>query len=64
MVLHSEHLLRVLVDYFDYFRRHRPHQGLDQDFPQPRPIEPPDQGKIIGLPLLGGLHHRYTRHAA
>jgi len=64
IVLHSRHLHRVLVDYFDYFHRHRTHRGLDQDCPHPRPIEPPEQGKIIALPLLGGLHHRYTRQAA
>jgi hypothetical protein len=29
-----------------------------------RPIEDADQGKIIELSLVGGLHHRYTRQAA
>jgi transposase InsO family protein len=64
IVLHARHLHRVLSDYLDYFHRHRPHRGLDQDCPQPRPIEPPEQGKIISLSLVGGLHHRYTRQAA
>jgi transposase InsO family protein len=64
LVLHAGHLHRVLADYFDYFHRHRPHRGLNQDCPEPRPIEPPDQGKIIALPVVGGLHHRYTRQAA
>jgi transposase InsO family protein len=64
LVLHAGHLYRVLADYFDYFHRHRPHRGLNQDCPEPRPIEPPDQGKIIALPVVGGLHHRYTRQAA
>jgi len=32
--------------------------------PEPRAIELPNQGEIIELPFLGGLHHRYTRQAA
>jgi transposase InsO family protein len=63
LVLHARHLHRVLSDYFDYYHRFRPHRALDQDCPQLRPIEPPEQGKIMALPLLGGLHHRYTRQA-
>ena len=64
LVLHARHLHRVLSDYFQYYHRHRPHRGLAQDCPEPRPVEPPEQGKIIALPLVGGLHHRYTRQAA
>ena len=64
LVLHARHLHRVLTEYFQYYHRHRPHRALDQDCPQPRPTEPPEQGKIIALPLVGGLHHRYTRLAA
>jgi hypothetical protein len=29
-----------------------------------RVLELPDQGKIIELPLVCGLHHRYVRQAA
>jgi transposase InsO family protein len=64
LVLHAQHLHRVLADYFDYFRLHRPHRGLNQDCPEPRDVEPPEQGKVIALPVLGGLHHRYSRQAA
>jgi putative transposase len=64
LVLHARHLHRVLCDYFDYFHRHRPHRGLEQDCPEPRAVELPNQAQIIALPLLGGLHHRYTRQAA
>ena len=32
--------------------------------PESRAVEPPEQGNIIALPLLSGLHHRYTRQAA
>ena len=42
----------------------RPHRSLEQDCPEPRAVEAPDQGNIIELPLVGGLHHRYARQAA
>ncbi len=64
IVLHAQHLRRLLADYVDYHHWHRPHRSLEQDCPEPRPTEPPEQGKIIALPLLGGLHHRYTRQVA
>ena len=64
IVLHAQHLHRVLSDYFQYHQLHRPHQALGQDCLYPRAMEPPQQGTIIGLPRVGGLHHRYTRLAA
>jgi transposase InsO family protein len=64
IVLQAQHLHQVRSDYWDYFHRPRPHRALDQDCPQLRPIEPPEQGKIVARPLLGGLHHRDTRKAA
>jgi hypothetical protein len=36
----------------------------EKDTPEPRPVEPPESGRIISIPVLGGLHHRYERHAA
>jgi hypothetical protein len=38
-----------------YYHRHGLHRFLAQDCPEPRVVEPPDQGKIIELPLLGVL---------
>ena len=32
--------------------------------PEPRPMEHPDQGGIVEMPMVGGLHHQYTRLAA
>jgi transposase InsO family protein len=64
IVLNARHLRHILSDYRAYYHEHRTHRSLDQDCPFSRPIEPPDKGNIIELPLLGGLHHRYTRHAA
>ena len=52
---HSGRTLTVPTDYMSYYHRHGPHRFLAQDCPEPRVVEPPDQGKIIELPLLGGL---------
>ena len=41
-----------------------PTEHLTKIVLNPRPTEHPEQGKIISLTLVGGLHHRYTRLAA
>jgi putative transposase len=64
IILNERHLNRVLREYVDYYHRHRTHRALDRDCPVPRPVEEAEQGKVIELPLVGGLHHRYTRQAA
>ena len=38
--------------------------ALDKDAPERRERESTDGGKVIALPMVGGLHHRYTRRAA
>jgi transposase InsO family protein len=48
----------------DYYHRSRTHLGLQKDAPESRPIQPPDTGRIIAIPEVGGLHHRYERRAA
>jgi putative transposase len=57
-------LRRVIREYVDYYHADRTHLGLDKDTPDGRDLEPPDVGKIVALPRVGGLHHRYTRMAA
>jgi transposase InsO family protein len=64
LVLGERHLRRVLVRYFAYYHQARTHLSLDKDAPDSRPIEPPERGTIIPIPEVGGLHHRYVRHAA
>jgi len=48
----------------DYYQRTRTHLSLDKDCPDARPIQPPSRGKVIAIPQVGGLHHRYERLAA
>ena len=64
IVLHEHHLQQRLTDYFGYYHQHRTHRSLDEDAPESRAVEPPEQGNIVALPLLSGLHHRYARQAA
>lgn len=63
IVLNKKQLRRILREYFDYHNEVRPHQSLERNAPLPREIEPPAKGKIISLPQVGGLHHRYLRVA-
>jgi putative transposase len=63
IVVGENHLRRILRDYL-VFHNCRTHLSLEKDSPQPRMVEPPDQGKIVAFPMVGGLHHRYSRLAA
>jgi hypothetical protein len=38
--------------------------SLGKDAPDPRSVHAPAMGKIVELPEVGGLHHRYERLAA
>jgi transposase InsO family protein len=64
IIFNEKHLRRVLREYFRYYTESRTHLGLGKDCPEPRPVEPPEMGKIVAIPQVGGLHHRYTRKAA
>ncbi len=64
IVLHESGLRRVLRSYFDYYTYSRTHLSLDKDAPIPRPIQSLGLGRVVELPEVGGLHHRYERRAA
>jgi putative transposase len=64
IVLNEQHLRRVLRRYFAYYHGARCHLSLDGDAPEPRAVQGPELGKVIELPEVGGLHHRYVREAA
>ncbi len=67
IVLSPGHLERLLRQYIEeYYHLARSHQGLEGDTPIPHP-KPPEfsgQSKLVSIPVLGGLHHRYVRIAA
>jgi putative transposase len=62
IVLDESSLRRILRRYFDYYHKSRTHLSLDKDAPVPRPVHL--AGRIVAIPQLGGLHHRYERRAA
>ena len=64
IVLNERHLRRLLQCYLTYYHSSRTHLSLEKDSPEPRKVEPPDHGKIVEFPMVGGLHHRYRRLAA
>jgi hypothetical protein len=61
IVMNESHLKRILISYFQYYHYDRTHYGLGKDTPVERPVQPrPAKGaKVIELPRVGGLHHRY-----
>lgn len=63
IVLNEAHLMRILRAYFAYYHEARTHLSLERNAPVPRRVEPPEQGKIVAIPQVGGRHHRYTRAA-
>jgi transposase InsO family protein len=64
IVLGDNHLRRILHDYLAHFHSCRTHLSPGKDAPEPRPVEPPDHGKVVEFPMVRGLHHRYSRRAA
>ncbi len=63
IIIGEDQLRRILHDYLDYYHNSRPHQALERNSPIPREIEAPAKGKVISIPQIGGLHHRYRRAA-
>ena len=64
IVLNQTHLRRTLARYVFYYHGSRTHLSLTKDAPTPRRVQAPDEGCVIALPEVGGLHHRYERRAA
>jgi len=63
IVMNAAGLHRTLADNVAYYMRSRTHLALDKDTPWPRPVTPPSAGRIVAIPEVGGLHHRFDRIA-
>lgn len=61
---HLERLLREFIE--EYYHVARPRQGSGGDTPIATGSPPDIAGstKLVAIPMLGGLHHKYTRVAA
>jgi len=64
IIFNAAGLQRVLKRYVEYYERSRTHLAVDKDAPVSRAVAPSTSGRIIAIPLVGGLHHRYERIAA
>ena len=64
IVLTEQHARRLLGEFRDWYNHDRVHLALGKDAPDHRSVEPPELGKVVAFPRLGGLHHRYSRRAA
>jgi putative transposase len=64
IVLDEMHLRRILGRYFKYYNATRCHLSLAGDAPGQRGVHGPELGRVVELPEVGGLHHRYERAAA
>ncbi len=62
IILNEKHLHRLLEEYVEYYNHDRTHYNLDKDPPITRPVQGKgsDNDKVIALPRLGGLHHKYV----
>ena len=63
IIFNERHLRKVLKSYARYYHEARTHLSLDKQSPVPRPIESPEQGNVVAIPHVGGLHHEYRRAA-
>jgi putative transposase len=63
IIINERHLRRQLKSYRTYYHEARTHLSLDKQSPVPRSIEPPEQGGVVAIPHVGGLHHEYRRAA-
>ena len=64
IVFNEGSLKRILRSYVDYYHNSRTHLSLGKDAPATRDVQPPELGRVIEMPVVGGLHHRYMRKAA
>ena len=67
VVFSRRHIVRLIRCYVGYYHEDRCHLGLGKDTPHARPVTPRPSctAKVVALPRVGGLHHRYEwREAA
>lgn len=61
IILNERHLKRLMTEYISYYHEDRTHLALEKGTPVGRVAEnSSDAGsRVISMPRLGGLHHRY-----
>ena len=67
IILNEEYLKGLLKEITtEYYYIARPHQGLNGNtpFPAAKPEPVTEASRLISIPVVSGLHHRYVRLAA
>jgi hypothetical protein len=62
LILSDKHVRRIIREYCEFFNRARPHQGIEQQIPDPSDrvnVPEHERRQVIGVPVLNGLHHDY-----
>ena len=59
VVLGERHLRHLLKSYQNYYNEARTHLSLHKDSPVSRAVQ--TVGRMLAIPVLGGLHHQYLR---
>ena len=66
--LNERHLRKILKEWVAHYNQSRPHSSLGPGIPEPSrgmPAPPvsgygiPCGHRVVGIPILGGLHHEY-----
>ncbi len=62
IILNQNHLYKLLEEYIEYYHQDRTHYHLDKDPPISRPVlkRESQDDKVIAMPRVGGLHHKYA----
>jgi transposase InsO family protein len=67
IVFNQRQLHRVVREFVTYYHEDRCHLGLEKDAPDSRTVtpRPSPRARVVALPRVGGLQHRYEwREAA
>ncbi len=64
IVFNQATLYRRIRVFLAYYHETRTHLSLKKDAPETREVQTVDAGRIVALPQVDGLHHRYERRAA
>ncbi len=61
VIYNESHLRRLLKQYVDYYNTDRCHLSLNKDSPLGRPVQekPSSSAKVVSIPKVGGLLHKY-----
>jgi hypothetical protein len=61
VVLSERHFIRLVRSYISHYHQDRCHLGLGKDTPNGRSVtpRPSSTAKVVALPRVGGIHHRY-----